>query len=89
MIADSYTVRILKAEEGKFLVNTDATDVLGKVITTEVYLAANDTPDRWIEITAEEADAIKEEQKVVAEAKRKEYEKELLKPTPRTEEEAV
>lgn len=59
MTTDNYTMRVLRAEEGKFLTNSDAGSIIEQVITAEVYLAANDDPRRWVEITAEEAEAIK------------------------------
>lgn len=62
MTTDNYTMKVLRAEEGKYLTNTDAESASAKVITTEVYLAINDNAERWVEISAEEADAIRAEQ---------------------------
>lgn len=59
MTTDNYTMRVLRADEGNFLTNNDAQTALDKVIATVVYLAVNDTPDRWIEIDAQQAEEIK------------------------------
>ena len=39
----------------------------GTTLSKEVYLGINDTPDRWREITDEEADAIREKNSPQAE----------------------
>lgn len=77
MTTDNYTMRMLRAEEGKFLTNIDAQDVSAKIITTEVYLAATDSPGRWVEITAEEADAIRAEQDRQLKAMEEERERQM------------
>ena len=59
MIIENQTV--LKAEEGKLLTN-------GDTFGTVVYLAENDSPNNWYEITVEEYENIlAEEQKMLEE----------------------
>lgn len=55
-------VTIIAPAEGKFL--TQAADdiaITDRIVTDQpVYLAATDSPERWREITADEADAYRE-----------------------------
>lgn len=55
------TLRILEADEGHVL--TQATDVepQNRVYSAKIYLAVNDSPENWMEITQEQADKEKEE----------------------------
>lgn len=55
------TLRILEADEGHVL--TQATDVepQNRVYSEKIYLAVNDSPENWMEITQEQADKEKEE----------------------------
>lgn len=55
------TLRILEADEGHLL--TQATDVepQNRVYSEKIYLAVNDSPENWMEITQEQADKEKEE----------------------------
>lgn len=69
MTQTDYTTRVLSAEPGYKLTETDesvATEQ--RTITDRVYLAATDSPERWREITDEEADAILAVQREAAEA---------------------
>lgn len=61
MKQENYTTRVLRADEGHVL--TQAADVapFDRIITDTVYLAANDAPANWREITNEEAEACQAE----------------------------
>lgn len=74
MTTDNYTLRIIKSDYGKYLTNADAVKTSDKVVSTEVCLAIDENPNRWIEITAEEAEAIRAEQ----EAERIKIEREFM-----------
>lgn len=74
MIESTYTTRVLTASEGCFLTQANLENVEGAVISTKVYLAVNDAPENWKEITAEEAEAIKAEQERIREEQLKELE---------------
>lgn len=55
----SYTTRVLRADEGRYLTQADPTlPDSARVVTDTVYLAANDDPAAWKEITADEAGRI-------------------------------
>ena len=53
MKIQTYEQRILIPEEGHFLVNHTA-----KVVSDNVYLGINADATEWVEITAEEAEAL-------------------------------
>ena len=53
-------VRKLTPSEGMTLYD-------GTTLSKEVYLGINDTPDRWREITDEEADAIRSNEEITDE----------------------
>lgn len=53
--------------EGNFLTQASDVDIQNRIITDKVFLAVNDTPENWMEITAEDAKVIKEEQELLAE----------------------
>lgn len=65
-----YTTRVLEADDGHKL--TQAADVpdAERVVAAKVYLAANDTPEAWREITNAEAADIEARQAEAAEAER-------------------
>lgn len=54
-------MRILEATEGNFLTQSKDVPVQGRILTYKVYLAVNDSPDNWKEISEEEAERYKEE----------------------------
>lgn len=54
-----YTTRVLEPEDGHFLTQAAQIPDSERLVTDRVYLAANDSPDAWREITAAEAEAIK------------------------------
>lgn len=45
------------------LTQTADVDLKDRVVSDEIYLAATDAPENWKEITAEEGEAIREEQR--------------------------
>ena len=62
MQVKTYTTTILTADEGHFLHLLELENVENAVISDKVYLASNDSPENWREITEEEANSIKEAQ---------------------------
>lgn len=54
-------MRILEATEGNVLTQSGDVLVQGRILTYKVYLAVNDSPDNWKEISEEEAERYKEE----------------------------
>lgn len=58
-----YSTRVLTAEEGMKLTQTADVDLKDRVVSDEIYLAATDAPENWKEITAEEGETIREEQR--------------------------
>jgi protein tyrosine/serine phosphatase len=76
MKTTNYTMRVLQAEEGKYLTQAEDVDALERIVTADkVYLAANASEDDWREISQEEADAFEAARKEAEEAARKEAEK--------------
>lgn len=78
MIQSTYTTRVLTASEGCFLTQVNCENIENAVLSEKVYLAVNDAPENWKEVTAEEANAIREEQERLREL----HEKELENPVP-------
>ena len=62
MIQTSYTTRVLEAAEGYTLTQSADVPLLERTLVKKVYLAVNDSPDRWTEITDAEADEIRRQQ---------------------------
>lgn len=54
-------MRILEATEGNVLTQSKDAPVQNRILTYKVYLAVNDSPDNWKEISEEEAERYKEE----------------------------
>lgn len=76
MVESTYTTRVLTASEGCFLTQANLESAENAILSTEVYLAVNDSPENWKEITEEEAQIIIEKQK---EEERKRMEEEMRK----------
>lgn len=75
MIQKDYTTRVLEAEEGHQLTQSDeSVDLMKRMVSKIIYLAATDSPDNWKEITDEDAQAILDAQK--AEREKAEAERE-------------
>lgn len=64
MKTSNYTVRIIEPNENLFLTQKSNP---GVVISKKVYLAIDDTPENWIEITQEEVDKYEAIKKAEAE----------------------
>lgn len=62
MIETSYTTRVLEASEGFTLTQSADVPLLERSLAKKVYLAVNDSPANWKEITDVEADEIRRQQ---------------------------
>lgn len=63
-----YSVQIIEAEEGKTLTQSAEVTLQERVFSKKLYLAVNDSPDKWKEITDEEAATLKAEAEAAAKA---------------------
>ncbi len=63
-----YSVQIIEAEEGKTLTQAADVTLQERVFSKKLYLAVNDSPDNWKEITDEEAATLKAEAEAAAKA---------------------
>lgn len=66
METQNYTVRIIMPSIGYKLTQVADVDIKDRIITNKIYLAANDSPDNYKEITDAEAEAILNEQERIA-----------------------
>lgn len=73
MTQTDYTTRVLHADEGHFLTQATEVTTSERIVTDTVYLAANDSPANWMEITADAAAAIRAEQAAELEALRAQH----------------
>lgn len=71
MITSNYTVIILQPSEGYTLTQSKDVEVRDRILSKKIFLAVNDSPDNYKEITDTEAEAIKAEQERLAEEERK------------------
>ena len=55
-------VRILKPNAGCLLTQSADVELQNRVFSEEIWLASNDSPDNWEDISIEEADRIKKQQ---------------------------
>lgn len=62
MIQSTYTTRILTPESG-YITQAGDIDIKDRVFSKKLFLAVNDNPSNWKEITEAEAEALKAEQK--------------------------
>ena len=69
MIQSNYTVRIIEPSEGFTLTQSADVDLENRVLSKKVFLAVNDDPSNWKEITDTEADEIRSQQEAIAKAK--------------------
>ena len=74
MIKSNYTVIILQPSEGYTLTQSKDVEVQDRILSKKIFLAVNDSPDNYKEITDKEADEIKAEQDRLAEEERKKHE---------------
>ncbi|MBQ9076254.1 MAG: hypothetical protein IJY31_00200 [Muribaculaceae bacterium] len=66
MIQEEIKVRVLKPSEGHMLTQAADVAIEDRVISDKVFLAVNDVPENWKEITDAEADAIRAGQEEAA-----------------------
>ena len=69
MIQSNYTVRIIEPSEGFTLTQSADADLENRTLSKKVFLAVNDDPSNWKEITDAEADEIRSQQEAIAKAK--------------------
>lgn len=74
MKKSNYTVQIIEPSEGYTLTQSKEVEVQDRILSKKIFLAVNDSPDNWKEITDAEAEAIKAEQERLAEEERKKHE---------------
>ena len=55
-------VRILKPNAGCLLTQSEDVELQNRVFSEEIWLASNDSPNNWKDISIEEAELIKEQQ---------------------------
>lgn len=69
MIQSNYTVRIIEPSEGFTLTQSADVDLENRTLSKKVFLAVNDDPSNWKEITDTEADEIRSQQEELAKQK--------------------
>lgn len=69
MIQSNYTVRIIEPSEGFTLTQSADVDLENRTLSKKVFLAVNDDPSNWKEITDAEADEIRSQQEELAKQK--------------------
>lgn len=74
MKKSNYTVQIIEPSEGYTLTQSKDVEVRERILSKKIFLAVNDSPDNWKEITDAEAEAIKAEQERLAEEERIKHE---------------
>ena len=74
MKKSNYTVQIIEPSEGYTLTQSADVEVRERILSKKIFLAVNDSPDNWKEITDVEADEIRVEQDRLAEEERKKHE---------------
>lgn len=60
MKESTYITRVLVPEEGHYITQAGEVTDEERIFSKEVFLAINDSPANWKEITEEEADIIRE-----------------------------
>ena len=66
MKQSNYTVIIIEPSEGYTLTQSADVEVVERILSKKVFLAINDSPSNWKEITDAEADEIRLEQERLA-----------------------
>ena len=59
MIQSNYTVVVLEPSEGHTLTQSQDVEIQDRILSKKVFLAVNDSPNNWKEITDAEADEIR------------------------------
>lgn len=77
MITEEFKTIIIKAEEGYYLTQSKDIDIKERAIATTVAIGKYDSIDNYKEITIEEADRLKEEQRVAIEEEMKQREESI------------
>lgn len=72
MIQSNYTVRIIEPSEGFTLTQSADVDLENRTLSKKIFLAVNDDPSNWKEITDAEADEIRLQQEELAKQKENE-----------------
>ena len=62
MKKSNYTVQIIEPSEGYTLTQSQDIEIKCRILSKKIFLAVNDSPDNYKEITDAEAEAIKAEQ---------------------------
>ncbi|KKB55547.1 hypothetical protein [Parabacteroides gordonii] len=62
MIQSNYTVLILEPTEGHTLTQSADVSIAERILSKKIFLAVNDSPANWKEITDSEAEQIRIEQ---------------------------
>lgn len=66
MITKNFTVHVLEPSEGYVLTQVDDVNIEDRILSYKVYLAVNDSPDNWKEITETKAKEYRDEQDRIA-----------------------
>lgn len=66
MKQSNYTVQIIEPNEGYTLTQAEDMEAKDRILSKKIYLAVNDKPSNWKEITDAEAELIKAEQERLA-----------------------
>ena len=61
MTQESFTTVILQPGEGKYLTQKGEVDIIDRIVATRVAVGGNDSAENWMEVSAEEALAFKNE----------------------------
>lgn len=69
MVQSNYTVIILQPSEGYTLTQSADVKIAERILSKKVFLAVNDSPDNWKEITDEKAENIRIQQEELAKEK--------------------
>lgn len=69
MVQSNYTVIILQPSEGYTLTQSADVKIPERILSKKVFLAVNDSPENWKEITDEEAENIRIQQEELAKEK--------------------
>ena len=62
MKKSNYTVQIIEPSEGYTLTQSKDVEVQDRILSKKIFLAVNDSPDNWKEITDAEAEELQAEQ---------------------------
>ena len=76
MKQSNYTIQIIEPSEGFTLTQSADVDLENRTLSKKVFLAVNDDPSNWKEITDTEADEIRLQQEELAKQKENEGTKE-------------